>query len=101
MLKDYIREAFGPSFLVFVGLAIASGTAVYVVNGPAVFATSIDMGLDLLAAIFPRLAAALLVAGFIRVWCRRNSSPVGSAAIPASKVLSSLILLASSPLAAR
>ena len=86
MLKDYIREAFGPSFFVFVGLAIASGSAVYVVNGPAVFATSIDMGLDLLAAILPRLAAALLVAGFIRVlvpqefvasWLGGNSSLKG------------------------
>ncbi len=60
------------SLLIFAVLGVASGTAVYVLKGEAVFFRSLDGSLELLWIVLPRVAAALLLAGFIQVLISRD-----------------------------
>ncbi len=66
------RDAFGPSFFAFLGVAAACGALSYYVNGAAVFTDSLGAGADLLLALLPRICAALLIAGFVSVLLPRE-----------------------------
>ena len=59
-------EAFGPTFLAFLAVAVASGAASYYVIGETAFLATFGTDLDLLRFVLPRMAAAFLIAGFIR-----------------------------------
>jgi uncharacterized membrane protein YraQ (UPF0718 family) len=56
----------------FAALAVASGAAVYVFKGAAVFFRALDDSFDLLLVVAPRVFAALLLAGFIQVLISRD-----------------------------
>ncbi len=72
MLAERAGEAFGPSFFAFLFIALVSGALSYHVKGEAAFFDSLRGGWDLLLTILPRISAALLVAGFIRVLLSRE-----------------------------
>jgi len=67
-----LRRMFDRSFWVFVVLAAATGTACFVIAGPAAFWESFGEDLNLFIQVVPKLAAALLVAGFIQVLLPRD-----------------------------
>ena len=58
--------------LAFAALAAASGAAVYIIKGAAVFSRALDDSFDLLLVVAPRVFAALLLAGFIQVLISRD-----------------------------
>ena len=66
-VADRAGEAFGPSFLAFLVVAVASGALSYTVIGEAAFLATFGTDLDLLLSVLPRMGAAFLIAGFIRV----------------------------------
>ena len=67
-----LRRIFDRSFWVFAALAAATGTACFLVAGPAAFWDSLGDDLDMFIQVVPKLAAALLVAGFIQVLLPRD-----------------------------
>ncbi|MFQ6016961.1 MAG: hypothetical protein ACE5KF_02090 [Kiloniellaceae bacterium] len=71
-LAERAGEAFGPSFFAFLAFALVSGTLSYRLAGEAAFFDSLRSDTDLLLSILPRIGAALLVAGFIRVLLSRE-----------------------------
>lgn len=60
-------EAFGPSFAAFLAVAVASGALSYYAAGEAAFRATFGADLDLLLTVLPRMGAAFLIAGFVRV----------------------------------
>jgi uncharacterized membrane protein YraQ (UPF0718 family) len=72
MKRISLRGIFDGSFWVFAGLAAATGTACYLVAGPTAFWESFREDAELFILILPKLAAALLVAGFIQVLLPRG-----------------------------
>jgi uncharacterized membrane protein YraQ (UPF0718 family) len=67
-----LRRIFDRSFWVFAALVAATGTACFLVAGPAAFWDSLGDDLDMFIQVVPKLAAALLVAGFIQVLLPRD-----------------------------
>lgn len=65
-LAERLPEAFGPAFFLFAGIALASGTACYVLLGPEAFERALDRDGHLLLALFPRILAAVAVAGLVQ-----------------------------------
>lgn len=65
-------EIFDNSFWVFTGLAAAAGIACYLLVGPEAFWGSFQEDAELFLLILPKLAAALLLAGFIQVLLPRE-----------------------------
>ncbi len=65
-------EIFDNSFWVFTGLAAAAGIACYLLAGPEAFWASFQEDAELFLLILPKLAAALLLAGFIQVLLPRE-----------------------------
>lgn len=61
------REAFDRSFLIIAALAVATGTACYLTYGTEVFAEALAEDVELVAFLFPKLGAALLIAAFVQV----------------------------------
>jgi len=66
-LLGRLHEAFGTQFVVFAVVAVFSCVLAYYIKGPVVFGAALTAGVDLLLSVLPRLGAALLIAGFIRV----------------------------------
>jgi len=81
MKRISLRGIFDGSFWVFAGLAAASGTACYLVAGPAAFWESFRDDAELFILILPKLAAALLVAGFIQVLLPGQGGPLDRRAV--------------------
>lgn len=69
---ELIKKSFGPSFWIFVALAVLMAGVCYAVLGPETFAAAIDRDRDLLADLLPRVAAAQVVAGFVWVLLPRE-----------------------------
>lgn len=67
-----LSKVFDRSFWVFVALAALSGAACYVVLGQEAFLASFHEDLEVFALVLPKIAAALLVAGFIQVLLPRD-----------------------------
>jgi uncharacterized membrane protein YraQ (UPF0718 family) len=65
-------EAFGPVFLGFTAVAVVSGITCYFVLGPESFEQAVEHDLALVASMLPRILAAVLVAGFVRVLLPRE-----------------------------
>lgn len=65
-------EIFDHSFWVFAGLAAAAGIACYMLAGPEAFWSSFREDAELFLLILPKLAAALLLGGFIQVLLPRE-----------------------------
>ena len=55
---------FGPSFFIFLILAVVTGAICYFHLGPTVFREGSTEGAHLFISLIPRFAAALLIAGF-------------------------------------
>ncbi len=70
--RSRLREAFGPVFWGFAAIAIAAGLACYLVLGPEAFGQAVDGDIDLLLNVLPRIFAAVIVAGLIRVLLPRD-----------------------------
>ncbi len=64
---DLIKESFGKSFWIFVGVAAGTATLCYIVLGPDSFTSVIARDRGLLAELLPRVAAAQILAGFVWV----------------------------------
>ena len=67
VLKQKAKEAFGPSFLMFLSAALASGGLAYHLKGGAVLAAAAATGADQLLSILPKMCAALVIAGCVSV----------------------------------
>jgi uncharacterized membrane protein YraQ (UPF0718 family) len=67
-----LRKIFDLSFWIMAALAAFSGAACYAVKGPDAFFASFGTDLELIAAIAPRLGAALVVAAAIQVLLPRD-----------------------------
>jgi len=67
VLKQKAKEAFGPSFLIFLAAALASGGLAYHLKGGAVLAAAAATGADQLLSILPKMCAALVIAGCVSV----------------------------------
>ena len=72
ILKQKAKEAFGPSFLIFLGAALASGGLAYHLKGGAVLAAAAASGASQLLSILPKICAALLIAGCVSVLLPRE-----------------------------
>lgn len=72
-LERSFREGFGRTFWPFFVLAVASGAACLYVEGRTAFLESLQGDLRLLVEILPRIAAALLIAGFVQVLIPRDA----------------------------
>lgn len=59
-------RAFGATFWVFAALAGSSGVACYALLGPDAFRDSLAADGELVLLVLPKLAAALLIAGFVQ-----------------------------------
>ncbi len=70
--RSRLREAFGPVFLGFTAVAIASGLTCYLVLGPETFDRAVEGDIDLLRNVLPRIFAAVSVAGLVRVLLPRD-----------------------------
>ena len=67
-LAERLKEAFfRPQFFIFLLVAVVSGGFSYDLRGETVFFETFGRDADLLLTILPRVGAALLIAGFIRV----------------------------------
>lgn len=67
-LAERLREGFfSPQFFIILLIAVVSGVFSYQIRGEAVFFETFGKDTDLLLTILPRVSAALLIAGFIRV----------------------------------
>jgi len=64
--------ALGRSFYLFAGLTVVLGILCYVVRGPNVLMSAVAEEFGFLAVIAPRIAAALLIAGFVQVLVPRD-----------------------------
>lgn len=69
---DLIKESFGKSFWIFVGVAAGTATLCYVVLGPDTFTNVIARDRVLLTGLLPRVAAAQILAGFVWVLLPRD-----------------------------
>ena len=69
---DLIKESFGKSFWVFVGVAASTATLSYIVLGPDAFTNVIARDRELLTGLLPRVAAAQILAGFVWVLLPRD-----------------------------
>jgi uncharacterized membrane protein YraQ (UPF0718 family) len=65
-------KIFDRPFWIFAGLAGLSGAACYLALGPSAFFASLHEDLGVFALVLPKMAAALLIAGFIQVLLPRN-----------------------------
>jgi uncharacterized membrane protein YraQ (UPF0718 family) len=86
VLKQKAKEAFGPSFLIFLAAALVSGGLAYHLKGGAVLAAAAATGADQLLSILPKICAALLIAGCVsvllpRAWVARWISRSGFASL--------------------
>jgi uncharacterized membrane protein YraQ (UPF0718 family) len=72
VLKQKAKEAFGPSFLIFLSAALVSGGLAYHLKGGAVLAAAAATGADQLLSILPKICAALLIAGCVSVLLPRE-----------------------------
>ncbi len=70
--RTRLPEAFGPVFLGFTAVAIAAGLTCYLVLGPETFDQAVDRDIDLLLNVLPRIFAAVIVAGMVRVLLPRD-----------------------------
>ncbi len=70
--RSRLAEAFGPVFLGFTAVAIASGLTCYLVLGPDIFDAAVDRDIELLLNVLPRIFAAVIVAGMVRVLLPRD-----------------------------
>lgn len=61
-----LREAFDRSFLIMAGLAVATGAAAFATHGPEAFSLALAEDAELVAFLFPKLGAALLIAAFVQ-----------------------------------
>lgn len=66
------KDGFGPTFWVFLVIAIIAGAACYYWLGPEVFNESLEEDTALLGKTVPRILAALSIAGFIWVILPRD-----------------------------
>ncbi len=62
-----MHEVFSPSLYLFAALAAISGLAVFLILGPSAAAAALAADYDLAIRILPRIAAAVLIFGFVRV----------------------------------
>jgi uncharacterized membrane protein YraQ (UPF0718 family) len=69
---DLIKESFGKSFWVFVGVAAGTATLCYIVLGPDAFTNVIARDRELLVDLLPRVGAAQILAGFVWVLLPRD-----------------------------
>lgn len=67
-----IKQSFGKSFWIFVGVAASTATLCYIVVGPDTFASVIARDRVLLTGLLPRVAAAQILAGFVWVLLPRD-----------------------------
>jgi len=65
-VAERLPEAFGPAFFLFAGIALASGTACYVLLGPAAFEFALGRDGLMLLSLLPRILAAVAVAGLVQ-----------------------------------
>ena len=65
--NDWLREVFSPSLYLFAGLALASGLLTYWVAGAEAVKIALAADYQLILHILPRIGAAVLVFGFVRV----------------------------------
>ena len=72
ILKQKAKEAFGPSFLIFLAAALASGGLAYHLKGGVVLAAAAATGADQLLSILPKICAALVIAGCVSVLLPRE-----------------------------
>lgn len=70
--QTILRASFGPSFWVFAGLAVITGTICYYVLGPEMFHEAVSEDVEQLLGILPRVVAALTLAGFIWILMPRD-----------------------------
>ncbi len=70
--RALLKESFGASFWMFVGVAALMGGVVYVVLGQDAFESVIARDQELLADLLPRVAAAQVVAGLAWVLLPRD-----------------------------
>ena len=63
---------FGRSFYLFGSLTVILGAVCYVVKGPEVLMSAVTEELGFLVIIAPRIAAALVLAGFVQVLIPRD-----------------------------
>ena len=64
---DWLREVFSPSLFLFAALALASGLLTYVMVGAEAVIAALAADYELILRILPRIGAAVLVFGFVRV----------------------------------
>ncbi len=69
---DLIKESFGKSFWIFVGVAAGTAALCYIVLGPSTFTSVISRDRELLTGLLPRVAAAQILAGFVWVLLPRD-----------------------------
>jgi hypothetical protein len=66
-LRHSLKDAFGPTFWVFLIIATTSGIACWMLEGPDVFRHSLSGDLALMADVIPRIMAAVALAGLVQV----------------------------------
>jgi hypothetical protein len=66
-LRGSTRDAFGHTFWIFLVLAIVSGIACWLIEGPEVFRHSLSGDLALMGDVIPRIMAAVALAGLVQV----------------------------------
>lgn len=67
-----LRQAFGPSFWIFVIIAAATAAICYSILGEQAFISAAARDSELLAELLPRVLAAQVVAGFVWVLVPRD-----------------------------
>lgn len=65
--RPWLRDVFSPSLLLFAALALVSGLFVYFTVGAGAVRAALVADYQLLQRVLPRIAAAVLVFGFVRV----------------------------------
>jgi uncharacterized membrane protein YraQ (UPF0718 family) len=60
-----LKDAFGPTFLLFGALAVGVGTAVYLVAGWGAMMDSMSSDLPLVLRVIPNIGASVLIAAFL------------------------------------
>ena len=72
-LRRSVRRGFDATFWIFLVLAAVAGTACWWLLGPETFFATLHGDLTVLVEILPRIAAAMVIAGFVQVLVPRQA----------------------------
>lgn len=65
--RSFLREAFGPSIFVFLGVAVLAGWMTWETKGPSAVRDALIGDVDMLLFLLPRMLGGMILAGLVQV----------------------------------